>query len=142
MPIPANVENMIRKFEKRNDNKAFTKIERKKVATQLRERIKDPFLIDQGGASLCGPAVFIYYPAKRRPKQYAQYIIDMYEKGEADIGRLKVKPGGDCKNFKPDALYGIMEAEHVKARTLRMNMQTAVKYFFNFYPTIFEIIPI
>jgi hypothetical protein len=119
MPIPSNVENMIRKFEKRNDNKAFTKIERKAVATQLRERIRKPSSINQGGASLCGPAVFIYYLAKRRPKQYVQYIIDLYEKGEADIGRLKVKPGGDCKDFNPVKKYEIMEADWVAWAGLR-----------------------
>jgi hypothetical protein len=119
MPIPSNVEDMIQKFEKRNGKTAFTKIKRKALADQLRKRIKDPYLINQGNASLCGPAVFIYYLAKRRPKQYAQYIIDLYEKGEADIGRLKVKPGRDCKDFKPGAAQGIMQADWVALAGLR-----------------------
>jgi len=29
-----------------------------------------------------------------------KYIIDLYERGEATIGGLKVKSGSDCKNYK------------------------------------------
>jgi hypothetical protein len=119
MPIPNDVENMIREFEKRDGDGAFTKIERPKVAKQLRDKIEDPSKIDQGDSSLCGPAVFIYCLAKRKPKQYAQYIIDLYEKGEASIGRLEVKPGTDCKNFDPVADYGIMEADWIALAGLR-----------------------
>jgi hypothetical protein len=98
--IPADVENMIHEFETRKGDVAFTEIERKSVADELRKRIEKPSKIDQGQSSLCGPAVFIYCLAKKKPKVYARYIIDLYEKGEATIGRLKVKPGHDCKNYK------------------------------------------
>lgn len=63
--------------------------------------IKQPSIIDQGYSSLCGPAVFIYCLAKRKPKLYVRYIIDLYENGEATIGRLKVKPSADCKQYSP-----------------------------------------
>jgi hypothetical protein len=98
--IPADVENMIHEFETRKGDAAFTEILRTDVADFLRIRIKDPSEIDQGQSSLCGPAVFIYCLAKKKPKVYARYVIDLYEKGEATIGRLKVKPGHDCKNYK------------------------------------------
>jgi hypothetical protein len=119
MPIPNEVENMIREFEKRDGDEAFTNIERRKVAKQLRDRIENPSLINQGLSSLCGPAVFIYCLAKRKPKLYAKYIIDLYEKGEAKIGRLKVKPGMDCKNFDPIAEYEILEADWIALAGLR-----------------------
>lgn len=85
----------------------------------MRQRINKPSEISQGSSSLCGPAVFIYCLAKRKPQQYAQYIIDLYEKGEASIGRLKVKPGKDCKNFDPTANYGVMEADWIALAELR-----------------------
>jgi hypothetical protein len=66
-----------------------------------------------------GPAVFLYWLSKRKPKQHAQYIIDLYEKGEASIGQLKVKPGIDCKNYDPIADYGIMEADWIALSGLR-----------------------
>jgi hypothetical protein len=119
MSIPSDVENMIREFEKRNGDAAFTKIERSKIAKQLRQRINKPYNIDQGSSSLCGPAVFIYCLAKRKPKQYAQYVINLYEKGEATIGRLKVKPDRDCKDFNPIAKYKMLEADWIALAGLR-----------------------
>jgi hypothetical protein len=106
MPIPNDVENLIRQFEKRNGDIAFNKINRQDVADGLRRRISNPQNIDQGRSSLCGPAVFIYCLAKRKPIQYAKYVIDLYEKGEATIGRLKVKPGNDCKDYTPKPQRG------------------------------------
>lgn len=123
MPIPNDVENMIREFEKRDGDAAFNNIKRTEVAEQLRDRIAKPSRIDQGASALCGPAVFIYSLAKRKPKQYAQYVIDLYEKGEASIGRLQVKPGGDCKKFNPKPLQGtsneIAEADWIALAGLR-----------------------
>lgn len=119
MPIPNDVENMIHEFEIRDGDAAFTKIERPKVAKQLRDRIEEPSLINQGQSSLCGPAVFIYCLAKRKPKLYAQYIIDLYEKGEASIGRLKVKPGEDCRKYDPIEAYEILEADWIALAGLR-----------------------
>ena len=94
--------NTINDFERRTDKGTFPHIDRKKVANQLRERVRDPSLIDQLGSSLCGPAVFLYINALKNPKRYADYIIDLYEKGEASLGDLKIKPGRDCKNYKID----------------------------------------
>jgi hypothetical protein len=123
MPIPSDVENMIREFEKRDGDGVFNNITRKKVAKQLRDRIAKPSRINQAGGALCGPAVFIYSLAKRKPKQYAQYVIDLYEKGEASIGQLQVKPGGDCKKFDPILYQGTLlemaEADWIALAGLR-----------------------
>lgn len=119
MPITNDVEKMIQEFEGRNGDVAFTKIDRKLVATQLRDRLKVPGLVDQGNSSLCGPAVFIYCLAKRKPKVYAQYVIDLYEKGEATIGRLQVKPGMDCRNYQLPAESGMAGADWIALAGLR-----------------------
>jgi hypothetical protein len=132
MPIPNDVENLIRQFEKRNGDIAFGEINRKTVAAELRDRIAKPSEIDQGQSSLCGPAVFIYCLAKRKPMQYAQYVIDLYEKGEATIGRLKVKPGEDCKNFDPKPKRGerqlISEADWIALAGLRDSENNFLDY--------------
>lgn len=101
--IPKDVEKMIQEFEGRNGDVAFAKFKRTTVASELRKRLLNPKEINQGQSSLCGPAVFVYCLARRKPNVYAQYVIDLYEKGEATIGRLNVKPGRDCKNYQPPA---------------------------------------
>lgn len=67
------------------------------IALELRRRIQTRWRIDQGGASLCGPAAFIYCLAKDAPELYARYISDLYISGRAQINGLTVEPSEACK---------------------------------------------
>lgn len=71
---------------------------RSEVAASLRSRVLAPEKIRQGTSSLCGPAAFLYVLASKEPAAYAAYVIDLYEKGTAAIGKLKVAPGADTRN--------------------------------------------
>ena len=57
---------------------------------------------DQGPTSLCGPAAFFYCLLVDRPDLYAKCVIDLWEKGEAQIKSLRIKPSENCK--KPKSL--------------------------------------
>jgi hypothetical protein len=39
--------------------------------------------------------------ASDKPASYARFAIDLYQKGQANLGRLLVKPGRDVRNFTP-----------------------------------------
>lgn len=66
----------------------------------LMDRVNSPTMIDQGDTSLCGPAVFLYNVLKREPEDFARYVIDLYETGQAKIGSLEIKPSTDCRNYR------------------------------------------
>lgn len=57
---------------------------------------------DQGPTSLCGPAAFFYCLLVDRPDLYVKCVIDLWEKGEAQIKSLRIKPSENCK--KPKSL--------------------------------------
>ena len=91
---------LITKFEMRNQkNSHYPHIKKRDLARELRARVETPSLIDQGDASLCGPAAFLYILVKSRPVMFVQYVIDLYEKGEARLGMIHVKPSRKCKKF-------------------------------------------
>jgi len=58
----------------------------------LRDRIWSPYLIDQGSAGLCGPASILFRLATHDPVGYAQFVIELYEKGESRLGELSIQP--------------------------------------------------
>lgn len=60
-------------------------------------RFKEPWLINQDDASLCGPAAFMYCLAKDAPQLYAQYVRDLFIDGKARINNLEVEPSRACK---------------------------------------------
>lgn len=80
---------------------AFPKIDRQEVYQQVRDRMVNPWMIDQATTSLCGCAVVLYLTAKYRPGMYADYVLNLYEDGVAHLGSLRVAPGTDCRNYAP-----------------------------------------
>jgi hypothetical protein len=39
--------------------------------------------------------------ATRDPEMYAQYVMDLFDKGQAQFGTMTVKPGDPCRNYDP-----------------------------------------
>jgi hypothetical protein len=72
-------------------------INKKALVAGLRARIKDPDKINQVNTSLCGPADFIRDIAMDKPKDYAQAVIDLYEKGTATIGAFTITSSLDLR---------------------------------------------
>jgi hypothetical protein len=85
----------------RTDKTAFMNIKLDDFINQLKERIENPYTINQGNASLCGPAAVMFCWLSKRPDLYTQYVISMYEKGSGKMGSLAITPGDDCKNYDP-----------------------------------------
>ncbi len=92
---------MVCDFLKRSGVMHFKKLNRYDVAVGMLMRIANPGLIRQGEASLCGPAALLYNIASSSPVMYIRYAIDLFEKGQAKLGRIHVKPGSDVKNYSP-----------------------------------------
>jgi hypothetical protein len=64
----------------------------------------------------------MYLLATHKPSIYQTFVRELYEKGEAMLGSLRVKPGTDCKNFDPSgkmaaadwvALAGLRDSENL-----------------------------
>lgn len=64
----------------------------------VQNRAKNPRLIYQNDAPLCGPAAFLYCIIKFNPDIYSQYIYHLALKGTATIGSMNIKPREGCKN--------------------------------------------
>lgn len=85
----------------RSEHQAFVKMNRRRVGLGLLKRINSPGLIDQYNTSMCGPAAVVFAVAKRNPVTYVRYVIDLFEKGEAMLGKIHVRPSSDCKQSRP-----------------------------------------
>lgn len=68
------------------------------IISDIGLRIRRPWRISQSGASLCGPAAFMYCLAKDAPALYVQYMRDLFVTGKAKINNLEVEPSNACKN--------------------------------------------
>ncbi|WP_263143815.1 hypothetical protein [Pseudomonas sp. RIT-PI-AD] len=97
-------ETLIRAFESGHEPLVFQGAQREMIAADLRVRVETPKLISQETASLCGPAAFMYCVASAYPRQYVSYVIELATKGEASLGKMKVKPSQACRHPRISAI--------------------------------------
>lgn len=92
---------MLCKFLESGGPRAFSKLSRFSVGVGALMRVGNPGLLHQDQASLCGPAVLLFNTLMDNPVVYARYVIDLFEKGRAPIGRNFVEPGSDVRSYSP-----------------------------------------
>jgi hypothetical protein len=90
---------MVAQFAQRTQRPAFPNIDRDEVVGSLLKRIEKPEAIDQGGTNMCGPAAFMYTFATHDIAAYTKFVIDLYERGDAMVGGLRVTPS---RSFRCD----------------------------------------
>ncbi len=97
----AAAQSLVTAFGARRGGGRFPGISRAAVTSALSQRIVTPGDISQSVLSLCGPAALLFTTARDEPTRYAQFIIDLYEKGRAKLGSLDIEPGVDARNYTP-----------------------------------------
>lgn len=118
-------------FLLRSGRSQFPVLDRDEVGVGLLMRIANPGLIHQGSSSTCGPASLLYSVAFDNPGMYARFAIDLYEKGEAKIGRLRITPGKHIRNYDPpiDAIDWLTLASTRDSENWFLDYDTAAKEF-------------
>jgi hypothetical protein len=92
---------LIFSFMKRMGQNYFPNLDRDQVGIDLLLRVSNPNILNQRSAKICGPMGFLYSIAFDSPAVYAKYAIDLYEKGKAVLGELKIDPSSDCRQYSP-----------------------------------------
>ncbi|MBD2797254.1 hypothetical protein ID856_12000 [Xenorhabdus sp. 18] len=74
--------------------------EKRKIESQIQDRLSKRTYPDQNGASLCGPAAFFYCLQIDRPDIYEQAARELWKYGKTKIGQLEIKPSEGCRHPK------------------------------------------
>ena len=74
----------------------FRWFDSKIVNTQIDERVKEPWRIDQGSSSLCGMAALYYAMIKRDASAYKKLAKELFRTGEYKIKNYIIKPHKDA----------------------------------------------
>ncbi len=85
----------ISEFKKQKGASKWKHINRGPLADGLTDRVNHPDNIAQRQTPLCGPASLVRALAKNKPLEYANAAIDLFNKGQARIGKLTIKPGSE-----------------------------------------------
>jgi hypothetical protein len=88
-------------FLKRSGRGQWPHLDRDEVGVGMLLRIAKPGLLRQGGASLCGPAAFLFSLLQDRPGQYSRFAIDLYERGVAMMDNRSIEPSSAVRHSPP-----------------------------------------
>jgi hypothetical protein len=100
--VLGELEAVINEFAARREPAAFPNLARDDVARGLAQRIAEPVSLDQGAATLSGPAAFMFCVLNDAPELYVRYVIDLHERGRALLGSLTIMPSKACRDAAPD----------------------------------------
>jgi hypothetical protein len=91
---------LIQDFQKRSGSGEFKELDRAKVAAGVAARLRNPDSFNQGGTWLCGIATVVRTWAFDHPVEYAQFAIDLFEKG---AGKMQGHSRYSAKSVQPSA---------------------------------------
>ena len=122
----------IEQFEQRNSTSPW-KLTGSEVASRLKELVRNPTLVNQGNLNLCGPAATFVLWSSRDPLAFAQYGIELFERGESRVGNISVKPGSNLLNQNYSAVLPRMspvcpQAEWMMMSALRDSENAALDF--------------
>ena len=116
------------KFMQRSGNPYWPKLDRDQVGASLLMRIANPSTIDQNNASLCGPAAVMFGFAADQPVAYAKFAIELFEKGEAPLGRHKMISPYPLMRLLTNPGTNIDQADWMTLGSLRSSENWLVEY--------------
>lgn len=88
---------LVDEFAARSTPGRFNNLHRPTIASGLHARIDNPFLVDQGRAGVCAPASLVFQLAQASPAEYARAVIDLYERGQAQVSKWSLVPDKDLR---------------------------------------------
>ncbi|MBL8673466.1 MAG: hypothetical protein JNL07_01150 [Rhodospirillales bacterium] len=87
------IDELIKRFMERGATAIWSFVDKTAFADDLRAIARNPHFINQGDHTpSCGPAAFLFSLIQADPEAYVRFAIALYEKGEATIGTLEIKP--------------------------------------------------
>ncbi|BAZ06348.1 hypothetical protein NIES3974_30090 [Calothrix sp. NIES-3974] len=66
-------------------------VEKTQLIAQMRDRIVNPFQINQGGQPFCGPASIIFELVRKQPLKYIELCRSLFETGTYKTGNIHIQ---------------------------------------------------
>jgi hypothetical protein len=121
---------MIDDFETSERPSAWKQIrDRGGFASQLRERVNDPFSISQGSSGTCGPATLVFNMLRAEPVNYVTLATSLFNFGGATLRKWQLRPDKELRDSACPS--DIAEADWIVLASIR----DSENWFFDFLPS-------
>lgn len=98
--IDPSLEQQLAKFDRSTQTGVWTHLDKRQIISDIRDRIHNPFQIQQGEQPFCGPAAVVFELIRRQPDRYIQICQNLYEHGSFEGYSKKFLAAGRlCRSY-------------------------------------------
>ena len=98
--IDPNLEEQLTNFARSTQTGVWTHLDKRQIINDIRDRIVNPYQIQQGEQPFCGPAAVVFELIRRQPDRYIQICQNLYEHGSFEgYSKKFVAAGRLCRSY-------------------------------------------
>ncbi len=98
--IDPSLEQQLAKFARSTQTGVWTHLDKRQIISDIRDRIINPYQIQQGEQPFCGPAAVVFELIRRQPDRYIQICQSLYEHGSFEgYSKKFVAAGRLCRSY-------------------------------------------
>jgi hypothetical protein len=97
---PTSLAEQLAKFARSPQTGVWNHLDKRQIISDIRDRLKNPYLIQQGEQPFCGPAAVVFELIRKQPDRYIDICQSLYEHGSFE-GYTKnfVAAGRLCRSY-------------------------------------------
>jgi hypothetical protein len=98
--IDPSLEEQLAKFARSTQTGVWTHLDKRQIISDIRDRLKNPYQIQQGEQPFCGPAAVVFELLRRQPDRYIKICQSLYEHGSFEgYSKKFVAAGRLCRSY-------------------------------------------
>jgi hypothetical protein len=98
--IDPSLDEQLTKFARSTQTGVWTHLDKRQIISDIRDRIINPYQIQQGEQPFCGPAAVVFELIRRQPDRYIQICQSLYEHGSFEgYSKKFVAAGRLCRSY-------------------------------------------
>jgi hypothetical protein len=99
-PIDPSLDEQLTKFARSTQTGVWTHLDKRQIISEIRDRIINPYQIQQGEQPFCGPAAVVFELIRKQPDRYIQICQSLYEHGSFEgYSKKFVAAGRLCRSY-------------------------------------------
>jgi hypothetical protein len=97
---PMSLEQQLAKFARSTQTGVWNHLDKQQIIDDLRDRINNPYQIQQGEQPFCGPAAVVFELIRKQPARYIEICQNLYEYGSFQGYTKKIVAAGRlCRSY-------------------------------------------
>jgi hypothetical protein len=96
----SSLDEQLAKFARSSQTGVWNHLDKQQIISDIRDRLSNPFQIQQGEQPFCGPAAVVFELIRKQPERYIDICQNLYEHGSFDGLTKNITASGRlCRSY-------------------------------------------